>query len=151
MKLVCESGNVRVTRARQAEGATMKHLLLSAILFGAAMPAAAQDFSIAFEWGDIPLCTSGQPNTVDNPEFVVTGLPSGTETVEFRLVDLNVPQYNHGGATLRMSGDGRVPSGVFTYKSPCPPGGRHTYEWRAKARAGGAVLGEARARRVYPE
>lgn len=129
----------------------MRHFFYAAALVVAAIPAQAQDFTISFNWGDIPLCTSGRPNTVSNPEFVVRGLPAGTETIEFRLVDLDVPSYNHGGATLRMSASGRVPSGLFNYKSPCPPNGRHTYEWRAEAKSGRTVLGEARARRMYPE
>lgn len=116
-----------------------------------AAPAVAE-FSISFAgWGDIPRCTSGYPNTVGNPRFAVRDVPAGTATIEFRLKDLDAPGYNHGGARLQMSADGVVPFGTFTYKSPCPPGGVHTYEWRATARRGGKVLGRATARRRYPQ
>ena len=126
---------------------------LFAICFSiiAATTAAHADFRISFEWGNIPLCTTGRPNTVPNPAFRVTGVPAGTETIEFELTDLDVPSYNHGGARLRMTGDGTVPSGTFTYRSPCPPGEVHTYEWEATARAARQVLGVATARRDYPE
>lgn len=130
----------------------MRHLFLSGVIALVSSTTAAQaEFSLAFTWGNIPRCTSGNPNTVPNPQFVIRDLPAGTETVELRLRDLDVPGYNHGGATLRMSGSGTVPSGLFTYRSPCPPGGVHTYEWTATARGSGRVLGTAAARRRYPE
>lgn len=129
----------------------LKKLLFFAAL-GSVAPAMAAAFSLSFTWGDIPLCTSGNPNTVPNPRFVIQGLPPGTETVRLKLVDLDAPRYNHGGATLRLSSDAVIPPGLFTYKSPCPPGGIHTYEWQATAYSGSKqVLGTAAARRSYPE
>ncbi len=129
----------------------LRKLLLAIPL--AALPMAAAAFELSFEWGDIPLCTSGSPNRVDNPEFQVSGLPEGTRFVAFTLKDLDVPHYRHGGGIVEMTGNGTVPSGAFRYKSPCPPNGAHTYEWRATARASqnGDPLGEARAQRRYPE
>jgi phosphatidylethanolamine-binding protein (PEBP) family uncharacterized protein len=106
---------------------------------------------LSFTWGDIPLCTSGRPNVVPSPEFVLTRVPEGTERVEFKLTDLDVPGYNHGGGTVSVSQDGTVPSGAFTYKSPCPPNGVHSYEWRAIALGAGMILAEAAAQRPYPE
>lgn len=129
----------------------MKRLLTAAAILAASTSMAAAEFSIAFQWGNIPLCTSGRPNTVGNPAFTVRDLPAGTETVEFRLVDLDVRSYNHGGARVRMNASGNVPSGTFTYRSPCPPNGVHTYEWTATARSGNQVLGTASATRRYPE
>jgi hypothetical protein len=124
---------------------------IAAALVLIASPALA-DMGVSFTWGDIPRCTSGHPGTVPSPQFVLTGVPAGTATVDFRLKDLNVPSYNHGGATLRMGGAGTVPFGTFTYRSPCPPGGVHTYEWRVTARdAAGNALATATARRTYPE
>ena len=114
-------------------------------------PAMAQ-MSASFTWGDIPLCTSGQPNIVPNPEFVITGLPEGTQVVELWLKDLDRPGYDHGGAKLRMSKDGTVPSGLFTYKSPCPPDGPHTYEWTVVAKCEKCgVLEKIKVTRPYPE
>lgn len=115
-----------------------------------ASPAAAE-MSLAFQWGNIPLCTSGRPNTVGNPAFTLRGVPAGTDSVEFRLKDIDVPSYNHGGARLRISQSMTVPAGTFTYKSPCPPNGAHTYQWTATARAGNTVTATATAQRRYPE
>ncbi|QBY01840.1 phospholipid-binding protein [Rhodophyticola sp. CCM32] len=129
----------------------MKTSLVALFALVLTSSAALAEFRLSFDWGDIPLCTTGRPNTVGNPAFILTDVPAGTETIEFRLVDLDVPSYNHGGGRLRISGSGTVPEGLFTYRSPCPPGQTHTYEWRATARAGNQVLGEARAERRYPE
>ncbi|MBE0454570.1 MAG: phospholipid-binding protein [Roseovarius sp.] len=112
---------------------------------------AAADFAISFEWGDIPSCGDGRPNTVGSPAFVLSGVPQGTTSVEFRLKDRDAPNYNHGGAKIKIGQDGRMPFGVFKYKSPCPPGGTHTYVWTATARAGTKVLARATATRKYPE
>lgn len=127
-------------------------LLLTAIAVAllSAHPAAA-DFSMSFKWGAIPLCTTGNPNKVSNPKFVLKGVPVGTTSIDFRLKDLDVPGYNHGGGKLKITTGGTVPSGVFTYKSPCPPNGVHTYEWTATARKGNKALATAKARRKYPE
>jgi phosphatidylethanolamine-binding protein (PEBP) family uncharacterized protein len=125
--------------------------LAAAAAMTLAAGAAAAEFRVSFTWGDIPLCTTGRPNVVGSPRFVLGDVPAGTETIEFRLKDLDAPNYNHGGATLRVGRDGVIPFGTFTYKSPCPPSGVHTYEWRATARKGRQVLAEARARRRYPE
>lgn len=125
--------------------------LIAAGVMATTAPALAE-MDISFEWGDIPRCTSGRPNTVGNPQFELSGVPEGTASVEFRLKDLDAPHYNHGGAKLKITQSMTVPFGTFTYKSPCPPGGVHTYEWQAIARdAAGTVLDEATARRQYPE
>ncbi|MDK3017664.1 YbhB/YbcL family Raf kinase inhibitor-like protein [Pseudodonghicola flavimaris] len=117
-----------------------------------ASPAAAE-FKLTFKsWGDIPACTSGNPNRVGNPEFVFSGVPAGTTSIQFQMKDLDAPGYNHGGSKrLAATGDGKLPLGSFTYKSPCPPGGVHTYEWTATARNGNKVLAKAKAQRRYPE
>ena len=127
--------------------------LLFSALIGLCLSAttAAAEFTIAFDWGDIPSCTSGRPNTVGSPAFVIKGLPEGTTSVQFRLKDLDVPGYNHGGGKVKISSNGKLPFGAFKYKSPCPPGGVHTYQWTATAKKGGKTLGKATAKRKYPE
>lgn len=128
--------------------------ILTAMAFQCLLATTAQaDFKLQFSgWDDIPLCTNGSPNIVGNPAFKLTGLPAGTTSVQFKLTDLDVPQYNHGGSKrLSMSQDGTLPAGSFTYKSPCPPNGSHTYEWRATARKGGKVLGKATVSQKYPK
>ena len=136
----------------------MKSILLAAMAFGSFIaltaPARAADFSISFNWDGLKLCTSGRPNTVNNPAVKVTGVPQGTTAIQFSMTDRDVPSYNHGGGWVEMSSDGIVPVGAFKYKSPCPPNGQHVYEWTATAKTkkgfGGKKLGTAKASRKYP-
>lgn len=106
---------------------------------------------LTFTWGDTPLCTSGHPKIVPNPPFILEDVPAGTERVDFRMTDLDVPGYDHGGGSAAPTAGGRIAPGAFTYKSPCPPGGVHAYEWTAEALGGGKVLATAKAVRTYPE
>ena len=86
-----------------------------------------------------------------SPEFLLKGVPDGVTSIEFKLKDLGVPSYNHGGGMLKVGGSGKIPAGAFKYKSPCPPSGQHTYEWTVTARKGKQVVARAAARRKYPE
>ncbi|HHG91274.1 MAG TPA: phospholipid-binding protein [Devosia sp.] len=109
-------------------------------------------FGLSFEWGDLRLCTSGNPNRVKNPPFVLEGVPAGTSKIQFKLVDLDVPSYNHGGGVVPWDGQETIEPGAFRYKSPCPPNGPHTYQWTAIAiNDTGEALAVAKARRQYPE
>lgn len=128
----------------------MKSLILSCA-FSVLACAAHADFEISFNWDGLALCTSGNPNRVGSPPFILRDVPPGTTEIRFKLVDLDVPQYNHGGGKVRVGQSGQLPPNLFRYKSPCPPNGSHTYEWRAEARAGRQVLATASARRRYPE
>lgn len=114
-----------------------------------AQPALA--FEIGFDWGNIPSCTNGNPNTVSSPAFSISGLPVGTTQLKFKLTDLDVPSYNHGGGAIAFAGGKTVPAGAFRYQSPCPPNGTHTYQWTATALdASGKKLGTAKAKKNYP-
>ena len=116
--------------------------------------ASADEFSISFEWGDIPLCNTGKPNTVSNPRFELTNVPDGTKFIYFKMKDLDVPQYDHGGGVVEFTGQSIIEPGAFTYRSPCPPGGSHTYQWEATAKSKksmfGGKLGKAQASVDYP-
>ena len=126
--------------------------VLAVILVGTSAPAArAGGFSFTFEWGDIPLCTSGQPNIVANPRFTLRDVPPGTVVLSFTLRDLNVPGYDHGGGEVRYTGQTVIAPGAFRYRSPCPPNERHTYQWQATAiDAAGRAIATAAMERVYP-
>ena len=124
-------------------------LLTSAALMSTVSTASA--FSISFSWGNLKLCTSGKPNKVKNPAFKLSGVPQGTTKLKFKMVDRNVPRYNHGGGSVKYTGQGTIAPGAFKYKSPCPPSGKHTYEWTATAIGkGNKTLGTAKASRKYP-
>ncbi len=113
--------------------------------------ARAAGFTFTFAWGSIPLCTTGSPNVVPNPEFHLSGVPRETRVILFQLTDLAVPDYHHGGGRAVWHGEDTISPGVFTYRSPCPPNGVHTYEWHATALdAAGRPLATAIARKPYP-
>jgi phosphatidylethanolamine-binding protein (PEBP) family uncharacterized protein len=116
----------------------------------AASPVSA--FEMQFDWGKLVLCTSGSPNTVANPIFTLGDVPDGTRFIRFALVDQDAPGYPHGGGTVPFTGQKVIARGAFTYQSPCPPSGRHTYEWSATAlsRQDGGELGIATAAKLYP-
>lgn len=131
----------------------MRVILVAAatlFLFGTT---ASDAFEIKFDWAGLKSCTNGDPNSVPSPEFALTDVPEGTKFIKFKLVDKDVPGYNHGGGTVSWSGEGEISAGAFTYKSPCPPNGSHKYEWTATAQSkkSGGVLGKAKATRMYPE
>lgn len=129
----------------------MLRFALLATIGLATFPAFA--FDISFNWDGLKSCTSGNPNTVANPAFTLKDVPEGTKFIRFKLVDKNVPGFNHGGGTVAWNGEAVVATGAFKYKSPCPPNGSHTYEWTATAQSkkNGGKLAEAKARRKYPE
>ncbi len=119
---------------------------VAVLLIGAAVGARAEEFKIAFTWGNIPRCTSGSPNTVPNPRFEVSGVPAGAKSITFKMVDRDKPGYYHGGGKVPYTGQSVIEPGAFSYQSPCPPDGAHTYEWTADADG----LGKAKARAEYP-
>lgn len=128
-----------------------RKLVLSALLIGLSGPALA--FDIGFDWSGLKSCTSGKPSTVASPKFTLKDVPAGTTHIRFKLVDRDARGYNHGGGVVKWDGKAAIPAGAFKYKQPCPPGGVHTYEWTATAQSkkNGGKLGEAKARRKYPE
>lgn len=134
----------------------MKTLIFASFIvaafLGVSKPINAQEFSFTFEWGDIRRCTSGNPNRVPNPIFTLKNVPDGTVQIYFKLVDFQARSYNHGGGTVTYAGEQVIQPGAFQYKSPCPPSGRHTYEWTAKAKDDNFdTIGEAKASKQYPE
>jgi phosphatidylethanolamine-binding protein (PEBP) family uncharacterized protein len=129
----------------------LKLAFAAAAVIALAAPASA--FEIGFTWDGLKSCTSGNPNTVANPRFVLKDVPEGTKFIRFKLVDTNVREFNHGGGVVAYTGQDVVEPGAFKYKSPCPPNGAHKYEWTATAQGkkSGGKLGTAKASRMYPE
>jgi hypothetical protein len=122
-----------------------KLLIICILLFS--KNAFSNDFSFIFDWSNLKNCTSGNPNTVTNPIFYINDIPKGTKEIIFKLKDLDVPGFNHGGGKVSISnlkivlpedqkfGEYlfKIEPGNFKYKSPCPPDGQHTYSWIAIA------------------
>lgn len=102
--------------------------------------------TVDFAWSKTDKCSS------KSPAFNVSNVPEGTKRLIFKMKDLNVPSYNHGGGTVEYSGDGHIPAGAFSYKGPCPPFGVHKYEFTVKAvdESGKTLLGEGKAVRNFP-
>ncbi len=113
----------------------MKKLMTIILLLFLASPAFAGDFTLGFNWDGLRKCTNGKPNTVGNPAFTLSNVPAGTKWLYFELTDIDVPNYRHGGGWIEYTGGNVTEAGVFNYKSPCPPNGSHTYEWRVTATA----------------
>ena len=125
-------------------------LALAFFLFTSVVSAA--EFGLEFEWGNLKKCNTGNPNKVDNPLFKLSNVPEGTKILQFRMKDKNAPGYNHGGGKVEYSGQNTIEPGAFKYKSPCPPGGVHTYVWTVTAKnEKKKKIGKAKAQRKYPE
>ena len=117
-----------------------------AFLFVALLPAIpASAMSLSFSWGPTKKCFDSK-----SPPMRVKGVPKGTKKLRFRMVDLNAPNYPHGGGTVRWRGKSSIPYGAFRYKGPCPPN-PHTYRFTVEALDGkNKVLAKARAKRRFP-
>lgn len=100
---------------------------------------------ISFVWATEHRCSTSPP------AFEITGVPEGTTELRFKMTDLNVPAYQHGGGSIAYSGGSEVPAGAFSYKGPCPPSGAHMYEFDVKAlNAGGEIVAKGTAKRPFP-
>ena len=77
-----------------------------------------------------------------SPAIRVSGAPESTVGYRVKLVDLDVPSFNHGGGEVSQS-SGRIrPGALESYIGPCPPIGTHTYEFRVSALdADGRIVG----------
>lgn len=112
---------------------------------------AAEEFGFAFDWGNIPRCTTGNPKSVPSPEFTLSNVPEKTAVIVFHMKDLDYARFDHGGGEIEYAGEQVIKPGAFRYMSPCPPRGSHTYRWTASARdADDNELAEAAAEQDYP-
>ena len=109
----------------------MKKFLITIFIFMFSTIANAEEIKLSFDWGNIPMCTSGNPNIVTNPTFTLSAIPKDAKWAYFKLQDRNVTNYNHGGGWVELKGNTTINPGIFEYKSPCPPSGKHTYRWTA--------------------
>jgi hypothetical protein len=127
----------------------MKQLTARALLIGLVLlvshPVYAADFGVKFQWCDY------------SAQFNVANVPKGTQQLKFKMVDLDVPSFNHGGGTVNYTNQKQIDCGVISgstgkYTPPSPPSGSHTYEWTVSAvDKDGKELGAAKASRKFPE
>lgn len=99
-----------------------------------------------FAWSSADKCSS------ESPAFELSDVPEGTKTLIFKMTDLDVRSYNHGGGKVPYTGNNHIPAGAFHYKGPCPPNGVHDYEIKVKAvdESGSVLLGEGVVVRAFP-
>src|SRR3954447_1903347 len=101
----------------------------------------ASAFSISFKW-------CGGPS----PVFSLSGVPSGTKSLQFHMIDLDKPDYNHGGGNVAYTGQKTIPCGALNnYSPPSPPSGSHSYRFDVTATGPGGALGSASFTRKFPE
>ncbi len=120
-------------------------IALAAFTILAAGPAAAM--SLSFSWGPTKACFDKK-----SPPMSLSSVPAGTKKLKFKMVDLNAPNYPHGGGTVNWSGkkSGKLSYGAFRYNGPCPPS-PHIYQFTVKALdASGKTLATAKAKKRFP-
>jgi phosphatidylethanolamine-binding protein (PEBP) family uncharacterized protein len=125
-------------------------LVLTMVLAGCVSEKVSPDavtLGVEFSWEGTSRCSNV------SPVIRVTGAPHGTTSFKVRLVDLNVPTWNHGGGTVAHDGSGVIPAGALKsgYNGPCPPSGTHSYQFIVKALdAEGTVIGEGKSVQKFP-
>lgn len=121
----------------------MRLILSIAALTLCVSQATAADFTMNYKW------CSGSPN------IQVSNVPKGTSELEFKMVDLNKPSFNHGGGKIKYTNQKNIACGEFTstFTGPSPPPPQvHDYEITATAKdKDGNVLGTAKAVKKFPE
>jgi phosphatidylethanolamine-binding protein (PEBP) family uncharacterized protein len=130
----------------------MRTVLAALVVLGLSGGAAAKEAAnvaampLDFTWAGTKACSSV------SPAFTVSNVPAGTKWLSFKMVDLNVPSFQHGGGTVAFAGEGKVPQGAFAYRGPCPPAGSHDYEWTVLAldEKRETVLGRGKAVKAFP-
>ena len=130
----------------------MKYLFVLAFALALASCQTTKDaanvapLEVQFDWTLQDKCNG------TSPAFIVRGIPAGTASLSFRMTDLDVPSYDHGGGTVANDGSGKVARGAFTYVGPCPPSGSHRYQFAVTAlnASGDTILGRGTAMRVFP-
>ena len=122
-----------------------KRLSIWAITIALFSVSEAFAMSLTFKWGPTKSCFDR-----NSPPIRLSGVPKGTSKISFRMVDLDAPGYNHGGAVLKYRGKNVFPYGAFKYKGPCPPT-RHRYRITATAYdKKGKSIARASAIRTFP-
>ena len=128
------------------------HSILFAVLSGCALtacqsaaPEPVPPVSLSVDWGSTRACFE-----TASPIFTVGSIPPGTVKLGFRMKDLELPQFNHGGGVVAYSGQTTIPAGAFRYKGPCPQLKAHTYRWTVDAvDAEGNVLAKGQTERSF--
>jgi phosphatidylethanolamine-binding protein (PEBP) family uncharacterized protein len=125
----------------------MRKLVLTtcALIAVVGLPAAASAMGLSFVWGPTKKCFDPK-----SPPMTVSSVPAGTKKLRINMMDLDAPNYPHGGGKVDYTGSGKLPYGAFRYRGPCPPS-PHIYRMTVEALDGsGKVLAKATAKRRFP-
>ena len=120
------------------------------LLFGCATTPVSPDaveLSVDFAWQASDRCSR------QSPEIHVANVPATTQTLQVKLKDRDVPNWNHGGGTVTYDGSGVIPAGALKsgYNGPCPSSGSHRYEFTVKAiDAAGVIVGIGKTTHNFP-
>ena len=111
------------------------------------IPKDAAKMAVEFSWEGIAACTH------ESPEIRVSNVPEGTEELWVKLKDISLPAWNQGGGKVKHDGSGVIPAGALKlgYNGPCPPSGRHKYEFSVMAlNADDVIIGFGKAVQSFP-
>ena len=111
------------------------------------IPKDAASMAVSFSWEGV------QPCTHESPEIRISDVPEETVELRVRLKDVDVPAWNHGGGRVAHDGSGVIPAGALKlgYNGPCPPSGRHKYEFSVMAvNAKGVIIGFGKSKQSFP-
>jgi phosphatidylethanolamine-binding protein (PEBP) family uncharacterized protein len=122
-----------------------RHLVFATMLCVSAAAFGQSGLSLDWQWKKSHECSKV------SPAFLVSGLPEGTKTIEIDMVDLDAPNYDHGGGSVPHAGGptATIADGALkNYRGPCPPNFAsfgHDYQFtvRALAADGKTVLEKA--------
>jgi phosphatidylethanolamine-binding protein (PEBP) family uncharacterized protein len=107
----------------------------------------ASVLNVTFEWTKASVCSSV------SPEIHIMNIPKETKFLRIKVVDLDMPTYDHGGGEVLYDGSTTVSEGALkTYDGPCPLFGvEHSYEIAVQALNADKklVLGHGKAIRKY--
>ena len=95
-----------------------------------AASAAAQSpgFAIEYSWKGVGRCSDR------SPAIKLMNVPAGVKAFDVQMVDLDAPNFKHGGGKVAFGGEAEIAVGAVRYTGPCPPSGqRHAYRFRVTA------------------
>jgi phosphatidylethanolamine-binding protein (PEBP) family uncharacterized protein len=107
-------------------------LFLFSVIAGCATtkvnPSNAVSLRVEFTWASTTRCSSV------SPEIKIAGIPSNTEQLNVKMIDLDKMDFNHGGGTVKYEGSNVITVGALkSYKGPCPWNQPHDYSIQIEA------------------
>jgi len=104
----------------------MKTILISGVL-GIGLTTGTQAMSVSVDWTGTAKCFD-----TESPIFKLKDVPKKAVKLRLNMIDLDAPNYPHGGGEVVYKGQSQLPKAAFRYTGPCPPG-VHSYQWSVEA------------------